>query len=147
MVYQRQASTSGDRLFGRQAAHVCAKTVAILGKRALPRLVQVEPPRRLAPFSAERSVAVDYGGIGQASVGDQSARYERTETAAGIGSNSPDNPVSSASSRAAALRGVSPGSTVPPGGTQPRTRCRTRRTSRKDGWVTQTSAASGGIGA
>lgn len=59
-------SASGDRAVRRRTAHVCTNAVVVFGKRAVPRLVQVEPPRRLAPFPTERRVTVDDSGIRQA---------------------------------------------------------------------------------
>ena len=52
-------------------------------------------------------------------------------------------PVSSRSSRAAAARGISARTVFPPGGTQPRHRCSTRRTRVSVGSRTQTSTAIG----
>lgn len=133
-------------LGGSQAPSVCADAVAIIGKDALPLLVKAEPGSGLALFPSEWGRRVDDGGVGK-SQGGRPVGSVRPHCH-GRGFFQQGGPQSSFFQQflAAATRGASPGSTLPPGGTHPRTRCLTSSTCSEAGSVTQTSAANGSIG-
>lgn len=62
----QRLSIRPDYLPCRQPAHVRADALAVLQEHALPRLVQVNPLRRLAALTAKLQVTADDGAVGEA---------------------------------------------------------------------------------
>ncbi len=120
------------------AAIVCPDSGAILGKHRVPLLIEGEPARRLPALPTQRHIEIAYRGVRQA---------KRRRPVRAVGTHADRG-------RHIQQFRVQPGlldqfaccggagclsrSTLPPGGTQPRTRCLTSRTCPKSGSVTQT---------
>lgn len=138
-------SRSARRSTGRRPGAGRADAVTVRREDARPLFCQAEPCRRLSGFPAQRHVQADDGGIGKAQrrrpVGPVAPHRHGRRPGKQLSLWAGLFPQFALRRRS----GVSSGSTLPPGGTHPRTRCSTSSTCSNPGSMTHTSAASGSI--